>query len=299
MSDIFISYSSADRERAKTIAEALEEKGWSVWWDRKIPAGKFFAKVIKEALDEAKCILVLWSKDSVKSDWVQIEAAEGARRKILVPAFIEDVEIPFEFSRIQAANLIDWTPSTPNDEFNEFINSIVELIGMPEPKKIEQKPLSDRDNLPIQKDNLSTISKPQYYQTNKEDKTPRIDQSSKKLKVFIGSIIFLLVVAVLFISYDFVTALLGWSDTSKKLYILKGHTDIVDSAQFSPDGSRIVTASTDDTARIWDSATGKELHTLGGHEDIVWSAAFSPDGSRIVTASSDNTARIWPANYQE
>ena len=67
------------------------------------------------------------------------------------------------------------------------------------------------------------------------------------------------------------------------------------SAAFSPDGSRIVTASSDNTARVWDAATGKAIVVLSGHEDGVISAAFSPDGSRIVTASWDQTARIWDA----
>ena len=62
-------------------------------------------------------------------------------------------------------------------------------------------------------------------------------------------------------------------------------TTAVQSAAFSPDGSRIVTASWDKTARIWDAATGKEIAVLRGHEGAVCSAAFSPDGSRIVTAS--------------
>ena len=70
------------------------------------------------------------------------------------------------------------------------------------------------------------------------------------------------------------------------------------SAAFSPDGSRIVTASSDNTARIWDAASGKEIAVLRGHEASVDSAAFSPDGSRIVTASEDNTARIWDARLE-
>jgi len=74
---------------------------------------------------------------------------------------------------------------------------------------------------------------------------------------------------------------------------LKGHQDRVCSASFSPDGKRIVTASWDRTARVWDSTTGKQLHELKGHQDIVWSASFSPDGNYIVTASSDRTARVW------
>jgi WD40 repeat protein len=53
----------------------------------------------------------------------------------------------------------------------------------------------------------------------------------------------------------------------------------VTSAAFSPDGSRIVTASFDKTVRIWDAATAKEIAVLRGHEGAVWPAAFSPDGS--------------------
>ena len=77
--------------------------------------------------------------------------------------------------------------------------------------------------------------------------------------------------------------------------VLSGHEDIVTTAAYSPDGTRIVTASRDKTARIWDSGTGAPLGVLSGHSGIVESAAYSPDGTRIVTASADKTARIWDA----
>jgi WD40 repeat protein len=77
--------------------------------------------------------------------------------------------------------------------------------------------------------------------------------------------------------------------------VLEGHIDAVSTAAYSPDGSRIVTASWDHTARIWDARTGVLLGVIAGHTDRVRSAAWSPDGTRIVTASLDKTARIWDA----
>jgi WD40 repeat protein/serine/threonine protein kinase/TPR repeat protein len=80
-----------------------------------------------------------------------------------------------------------------------------------------------------------------------------------------------------------------------QLAVLAGHGDAVRRAIFSPDGTRIVTASFDRTARIWDARTGIQLAVLSGHDDRVYYAAYSPDGTRIVTASADKTARIWDA----
>jgi eukaryotic-like serine/threonine-protein kinase len=80
-----------------------------------------------------------------------------------------------------------------------------------------------------------------------------------------------------------------------ELLALKGHTNFVASASFSPDGSRVLTGSFDRTAKIWDATSGADLLTLKGHADHVRSASFSRDGSRIVTASDDQTAKVWDA----
>nr|WP_304988747.1 hypothetical protein [Corallococcus sp. CA049B] len=81
--------------------------------------------------------------------------------------------------------------------------------------------------------------------------------------------------------------------------VLRGHTDEIKSAAFSPDGERVVTASWDGTARVWRAdGTGMPV-VLRGHTEGITSAAFSPDGERVVTASVDGTARVWRADGKD
>ncbi|HEX6801366.1 MAG TPA: toll/interleukin-1 receptor domain-containing protein, partial [Candidatus Binatia bacterium] len=109
MKQIFISYASKDRERARVIAAALGGHGWDVWWDREIPLGKAFDEIIEKAIAEAKCVIVLWSAASVASEWVRNEASEGKRRGILVPVFIEQIEAPLAFRSLNGADLSAWS----------------------------------------------------------------------------------------------------------------------------------------------------------------------------------------------
>jgi hypothetical protein len=128
MSDIFISYTREDQDYAQTLADALAQEGYSVWWDPKIPPGKQFDEVIQNALAKAKCVVVLWSKKSVLSDWVKEEAEEGKKRQILVPVLIEDATIPLGFRRIQTADLRDWKKGKRHSDYQNLKNAISTIV---------------------------------------------------------------------------------------------------------------------------------------------------------------------------
>jgi formylglycine-generating enzyme required for sulfatase activity len=131
MSDIFLSYASEDFPRVGLLIRALERHDWSVWWDRTILPGRTFDQVIEEALDAARCVIVVWSQHSVNSDWVKTEAAEGARRRMLVPVLLDEVRIPLEFRRIQAARLLDWYDTGPHPEFDKVVRAVTHYLRPP------------------------------------------------------------------------------------------------------------------------------------------------------------------------
>ena len=99
------------------------------------------------------------------------------------------------------------------------------------------------------------------------------------------------------------TAKIWNAETGQLMHTLTGHTAKVFvtscgtysglEATFSPDSTKVVTASQDSTAKIWDAQNGQLIHTLEGHTSGVCSAAFSPDGTKVVTQSADRTAKVW------
>ncbi len=83
--------------------------------------------------------------------------------------------------------------------------------------------------------------------------------------------------------------------TVKELRALEGHVQNVRGVAFSPDGTRLVSTSHDQTMRLWDLASGKELRTFKGHTAFVWNATFNPAGTRIASAGADGTVKLWDA----
>lgn len=181
MSDIFISHSS-DIERVKQLEAILRGRGWSVWWDDHIRIGGTWRDVIENELDSARCIVVLWSATSVKSGYVKSEASRGSKRGILMPAMIEEVEIPLGFDNAQTARLTDWQGTTDHPELNKFLQSISELLlGGPVMK-------TEKEAAQIPKDLLERRIRELYSHIESEEEAHRpVDSSGDSASAIEGN----------------------------------------------------------------------------------------------------------------
>jgi hypothetical protein len=122
---LFLSYAAEDRGTARFVAERLENVGWDVWWDRQLIPGTNFSRRIREQLNAANCVVVLWSRASVDSDWVEAEANIAHRQRKLIPVLIEPVEhdVPLEFSRLHNVDLSDWGGDSEDHELISLLRA--------------------------------------------------------------------------------------------------------------------------------------------------------------------------------
>ena len=168
MSDIFISYASEDRDRIEPLAKVLAKQGWSVWWDRDIPFSERFDRAIKEALSEARCVVVAWSKISIESPYVLDEAESGRKQGVLFPILLDppnDDLPPLSFRRIQWADLQDWDGT---DTHHPILRKLVaDITSILEPNHIDDQEVPNSvDNsfikimYPVADQNLKKTAEP-------------------------------------------------------------------------------------------------------------------------------------------
>ena len=129
MTDIFISYARGTADQAHRVAEALRALGYGVWCDDELPAHRAYGEVIEERLKAAKAVVVIWSAEAVKSEWVQSEADRARTDRKLVQLNLDGAALPMPFDRIQCADLSGWTGDTDAPGWRKVVASIDELIG--------------------------------------------------------------------------------------------------------------------------------------------------------------------------
>jgi hypothetical protein len=128
MTDIFISYKREDRAKVETLAQDLKAEGFEVWWDTDLAIGTSYSKSISQELETAKAVVVVWTKSSISSDWVQEEATRGKQRNVLVPVRLDVVEPPIGFGMFQTADLSNRIPhDSRHDEWLRLIGRLHDL----------------------------------------------------------------------------------------------------------------------------------------------------------------------------
>ena len=129
MADIFISYAKEDHQTAKNVASAFEAHGWSVWFDDHLLGGQSWDESIERELTAARCVVVLWSAASVKSNWVRNESRRAGDK--LVPAALDSVKWPIEFDHLQVVSLADWNGDAGAPDFQGLVQGVAHLLDRP------------------------------------------------------------------------------------------------------------------------------------------------------------------------
>ncbi|HET9231180.1 MAG TPA: toll/interleukin-1 receptor domain-containing protein [Vitreimonas sp.] len=108
MADVFISYASEDRNRVRPLADALQQRGFKVWWDRSLAAGQDYTAIIERELKNAKAVIVVWTQASAASTFVRDEAGRARDDGRLVPVILDRVDLPLGFGAFQAEDFTRW-----------------------------------------------------------------------------------------------------------------------------------------------------------------------------------------------
>jgi adenylate cyclase len=127
MSEVFISYARSTEAQAKRIAEALRGLGYGVWRDDELPAHRSYAEVIEERLKAAKAVVVVWSAEAARSEWVQSEADRARTDRKLVQVTVDGAALPMPFDRIQCADLTGWDGEPESPGWKKVADSIATL----------------------------------------------------------------------------------------------------------------------------------------------------------------------------
>ncbi len=129
MSDVFISYARSTEAQAERVCNALRALGYSVWRDQQLPAHRAYADVIEAELRAAKAVVVIWSADAARSEWVRSEADLARMDRKLVQVTVDGSALPMPFDQIQCASLAGWNGNADLPAWQAVVGSVAALTG--------------------------------------------------------------------------------------------------------------------------------------------------------------------------
>ena len=147
--DIFVSYARPDEPHAERVAATLRSTGYRVWRDDELPAHRAYAEVIQERLTSAKAVIVLWSAESAKSQWVRAEADTARTAGTLIQVTIDGSIPPLPFNQIQCADLNGWDGKPHAAGWRKLADSVAALAGTPAPPEGAQQRRASKRNVSV------------------------------------------------------------------------------------------------------------------------------------------------------
>jgi class 3 adenylate cyclase/tetratricopeptide (TPR) repeat protein len=130
---IFISYARATADRARLVARGFAGDDFDVWIDDRLLAHRSFTDAIEEALGAADAVVVVWSAEAVKSDWVRAEATRGREMGKLVQVRIDHCALPLPFDQIHCIDLSSWAGEGEAAEWRTVMDSVAAVTGAATP----------------------------------------------------------------------------------------------------------------------------------------------------------------------
>ncbi|HEX8216073.1 MAG TPA: TIR domain-containing protein [Allosphingosinicella sp.] len=137
MSEVFVSYARSTERQAQRVAEAIRALGYKVWRDDELPAHRSYGEVIEERLKAAKAVVVVWSAEALRSQWVRAEAETAREAGTLVQLTVDGSLPPIPFNQIQCADLRSWDGEADAPGWKKVEGSIASLVGARDPAATE------------------------------------------------------------------------------------------------------------------------------------------------------------------
>lgn len=267
---IFVSHSHHDNSVSQRIVAALQQAGFTVWYDEQYAEPGHLAPIVENELRRADTFIVVLSPAALTSNWVRSEwyaawelHGEG-KITTFIPVIAESCEVPLLLRGMR------WVDASRN--LSQAISQLLRMLGVEE-----------RDQV---------VALPRQWGLERTIRAHPvrgcfcIAWSPDGRSIASGS-------------YD--RSVRIWDATTGEcVRTLNGHTQGVDAVAWSPDGALLASASLDMSVQVWDVTSWEPLHTLHGQAGIV-DVAWSPDGKALATAGVDGTLSVWEVatNRQE
>ncbi|HVU29674.1 MAG TPA: TIR domain-containing protein [Sphingomicrobium sp.] len=163
MADVFVSYARSDEKAAERVAEALCAEGFRAWRDDQLPAHRTYADVIEERLKSASAVVVLWSAEAARSQWVRAEADTARTAGTLVQAVLDGTIPPLPFNQIQCADLRGWEGEADAPGWRKLKDSVHTLVGPVERQAGQQRSVRQLSICVLPFQNMSGDAEQEYF----------------------------------------------------------------------------------------------------------------------------------------